>query len=109
MTNIQMIQEIPDDLPLYKIKKYKFALELMNDNVPLSMVKRRLYNKRIMEMAGEVFKKETKQINRRCAIIDSKLKKRTYKVVIVDPKSDKLCGKCSNNYSTSYHQGGCNM
>jgi hypothetical protein len=29
----------------------------MNDNVPLSMVKRRLHNKNMMEMAGEVFKK----------------------------------------------------
>ena len=56
-------------------------------------------------MASEVFKNETKQINRRCAIIDSELKKRTYKVVIIDPKSD----KCSNNYGSSYHQGGCNI
>jgi hypothetical protein len=109
MMTIQKIQEIPDNLPLYKIKKYKFALELMNENVPLSMVKRRLHNKNMLEMAGEVFKKEKKQINRRCAIIDSELKKRAFKVVIIDPKSDKLCDRCSHNYSSSYHSGGCNL
>jgi hypothetical protein len=107
MTTAQNIQDISDTLPLYKIKKYRFALELMNDNVPLSMVKRRLHNKHMMEMAGEVFKKEKKQINRKCAIIDSELKKRAFKVVIVDPKSDKLCDKCE--YNPNYHPYGCNL
>lgn len=87
-------QDITDNLPLYKIKKYRFALELMNDNVPLSVVKRRLHNKNMMQVAAEIYKKESKQINRRCTIIDSKLKERAYKVVVIDPKSDKVCDKC---------------
>ena len=102
-----MINTQDDNIPLYKIKKYKFALELMNDNVPLSIVKRRLYNKYMMKMAGEVFKKETKQINRKCAIINSELKKRAFKVVIIDPASDKICDRCE--YNRTYHPYGCNL
>jgi hypothetical protein len=101
------ISEVPDNLPLYKIKKYRHALERMNDNVPLSVVKRRLHAKTIIELADEIKTKESKTINRKCAIIDSKLKERAFKVFIIDPKSDKLCEKCE--YNSNYHPYGCNL
>jgi len=101
------INEIPDNVPLYKIKKYKHALELINDNVPLSIVKRRLHAKNIIELADNIKMKESKSINRKCAIIDSVFKKRAFKVFIIDPKSDKLCEKCE--YDLNYHPYGCNL
>ena len=101
------INNIPDTLPLYKIKKYRYALELINDNVPLNIVKRRLHAQHIIELAETTRKQETKAINRKCAIIDSELKERCFKVVVVDPKSDKLCETCE--YNPNYHPYGCNL
>jgi hypothetical protein len=101
------IKDISDTLPLYKIKKYRHALELINDNVPLNIVKRRLHAQNIIDMAELTRKRETKAINRKCAIINSELKKRCTKVIIVDPKSDKICETCE--YKPSHHPYGCNL
>jgi hypothetical protein len=101
------IQDIPDDALLYKFRQYKILLELINDNVPLHIVRRRLVNKKVMVMADEIKKKESKQINRKCAIIDAELKERVFKVVVIDPKSDKICDKCEIN--PNYHPIGCNL
>ena len=102
-----IIQDMSDTLPLYKVKKYRYALELINDNVPLNIVKRRLHAQHIMEFAEETRKRETKVINRKCAIINAELKERCIKVIIVDPKSDKLCEKCE--YNPNHHPYGCNL
>lgn len=101
------IQEIPDNVILYKVKKYKIGLELINDNVPLNIVRRRLLNKHIIQMANEVRKKEIQSINRKCAIINGELKERSFKVVIIDPKSDRICEKCE--FNSNYHPYGCNL
>lgn len=101
------IQDIPDNLPLYKIKKYRHALERINDNVPLTLVKRRLHANSIIEFAELTRKEETKIINRKCAIIDAELQKRAFKVIIIDPKSDKICENCELN--PNYHPYGCNL
>lgn len=101
------INEIPDNVPLYTIKKYKHALERMNDNVPLHIVKRRLHAKTIIELADKTKSKESKAIHRKCAIIDAQLKERAFKVFIIDPTSDKLCDKCE--YNPNYHPYGCNL
>lgn len=100
-------KDISDTLPLYKIKKYRYGLELINDNVPLNIVKRRLHAQKIIELAEQNQKRESKQINRKCAIIDAKLKERAFKVIVVDPKSDKICEKCQ--YAPNYHPFGCNL
>lgn len=97
--------KIHDNLPLYKIKKYKYALELINDNVPLNIVKRRLHAQFAIELANKSLINEIKKINRKCAIIDAELKKRICKVIIIDPNSDKLCEKCE--YNSDYHPYGC--
>lgn len=107
MTIKSSISDIPDDALLYKFKQYKLGLELINDNVPLNIVRRRLLNKHIIQMAEEVRKKEIQKINRKCAIINGELKERAFKVVIIDPKSDRLCDKCAIN--SNYHPNGCNL
>lgn len=101
------IEDIPDNLPLYKIKKYRHALERINDNVPLKLVKRRLHASHIIEFAESIRKDENKKINRKCAIIDSELQKRAFKVMVIDPKSDKICEKCQ--YYPNHHPFGCNL
>jgi hypothetical protein len=95
------IQDIPDNALLYKFKKYKLGFELINDNVPLNIVRRRLLNKHIIQMSEEVRKKEKQQINRKCAIINGELRERAFKVIIIDPKSDKICLKCE--FNSNYH------
>lgn len=102
-----MINSIPDDYPLYKIKKYKQAMELINDNVPLNVVKRRLHAQMMIELANKVVKEESKKINRKCSIINSELQKRATRVVIVDPSSDQICDTCM--YNPNYHPYGCNL
>lgn len=102
-----MIDSIPDNMPLYNIKKYKIALELMNDNVPLNIVKRRLHAKEMIEVANKTVKEESKKMNRKCGIINAELQQRAIKVIIIDPSSDKICDKCM--YKPSYHPYGCNI
>ena len=46
-------------------------------------------------------------INRKCSIMDAKLRERAIRVIICDPNSDKLCAKCE--YNPNYHPYGCNM
>lgn len=101
------LSQISDNVPLYKIKKYKHALEMMNENVPLNIVKRRLHAQAVIELANNNQKKETKMINRKCSIMDAKLRERAIRVIICDPNSDKLCAKCE--YNPNYHPYGCNM
>jgi hypothetical protein len=102
-----MLVNIPDNYPLYKIKKYRMSLELINDNVPLNIVKRRLHAKTLIEVSNKTVKKESKKINRKCVIIDSELQKRATKVVIIDPSSDYICDKCT--YKPNHHPYGCKL
>ena len=59
------IKDIPDTLPLYKVKKYRYALERINDNIPLNIVRRRLHTKHIIKFAEITRKQETKVIHRK--------------------------------------------
>lgn len=104
MTNIH---QIPDDALLYKYKDLKSSLELINDNVPLHIVRRRLRNKHVLQLTEEVRKKEIKEVNRKCAIINAELQQRAIKVIVIDPRSDKLCSKC--DFNPNYHPYGCNL
>lgn len=102
-----MLVNIPDNYPLYKIKKFRMRLELINDNVPLNIVKRRLHAQTVIEVSNQTVKNEYKKINRKCAIIDAALQKRATKVVIIDPSSDYICDKCT--YEPNYHPEGCKL
>ncbi len=104
---MQNIQEISDNMPLYSVKKYKYALELMNDNVPLAVVKRRLHGKITIENAQKNYIKEKKQMNRKNVIIANEFKQRRTKVAIIDPKSDYICDICT--WNPNYHPDGCHI
>jgi hypothetical protein len=77
-------QDIPDNVPIYTIKKYRHALERINENVPLSIVKRRIHTSNMVKLSEYFSKQDNKEINRKCAIIDAMLKTPATKVTIIE-------------------------
>ena len=59
-----------DNIPLYQNKRYRKALELMNENVPLAVVKRRWYVKITVDKFNEQHKREQ---HRNAKVINAQL------------------------------------
>jgi len=77
-------QDIPDNVPIYTIKKYRHALERINENVPLSIIKRRIHISKMIKLSEYNRIKDNKEINRKCTIIDEMLKTPANKVTIIE-------------------------
>lgn len=78
------IKDIPNNPDIHKIKKYRYKLDIINDNIPLNLLKRRLHAQKMIELYKQNIKKENKQMNRKFCIIDSQLKKHNSKVMFKD-------------------------
>jgi hypothetical protein len=99
---------VADNVPLYTNKKYRLALELLNDNVPLMIVKRRLYVKTMIQKGNLQNEIDKKRSNRNIGMYDGKFQQPIRKVVF-DAQLDnyeKLCAKCERN--PDVHPYGCN-
>lgn len=92
-----------DDIPLYTIAKYRRGLEMINENVPLGIVKKHLQMKEKLEFAN---KNESKSLKRKQVMIDGEFQERACKTVVIDPRSDTVCKTCIDY--PGYHPYGCN-